>query len=110
MCRRGFADPTIVADVLDVISDISRGGDRLWKPLSINLAELAREVRAKGRLSGAFAEGRRVLGAQHGHFVREARDHAERRILITSDRLGTAAKQAIIIPVVLGAVRQSKGT
>ena len=40
-------DPTIVADVIDVLSDISRGGDRLWKPLSINLAELAREVRAK---------------------------------------------------------------
>jgi cardiolipin synthase len=39
-------EPTIVADVIDVLSDISRGGDRLWKPLSINLAELAREVRA----------------------------------------------------------------
>jgi hypothetical protein len=44
-----------------------------------------------------------VLGAQHGHFVREARDYAARRIFVTSHRLGTAAKQAVIVPAVAAA-------
>ncbi len=101
-------DQNIVADLLDVLSDLSRGRDRLWKPLAVNLAKLAREVRLRPRLGGAHADGCLVLGAQHGHFVREARDHATRRILVTSHRLGTAAKQAVIVPAV-AAARDRKG-
>jgi hypothetical protein len=96
-------DPDIVADVLDVLSDLSRGRDGLWKPLTVLLATLASEIRARPRLAGARADGCLVLGAQHGHFVREARDHAARRIFVTSHRLGTAAKQAVIIPAVAAA-------
>ena len=96
-------DPDIVADVLDMLSDLSRGRDGLWKPLTVHLAKVAREVRARPRLAGARADGCLVLGAQHGHFVREARDHAARRIFVTSHRLGMAAKQAIIIPAVAAA-------
>jgi cardiolipin synthase len=101
-------EPDIVADVLDILSDLSRGRDGLWKPLTVDFAKLAREVRARPRLAGARAEGCLVLGAQHGHFVREARDNAARRIFVTSHRLGTAAKQAIIIPAV-AAARDRRG-
>jgi cardiolipin synthase len=69
-------DPEIVADVLDILSDLSRGRDGLWKPLTVHLATLAQEVRARPRLAGVRTEGCLVLGAQHGHFVREARDRA----------------------------------
>jgi len=101
-------DPEIVADVLDILSDLSCGRDGLWKPLTIHLATLAREVRSRPRLAGVRTEGCLVLGAQHGHFVREARDRAQKRILVASRRLGVAAKQAIIIPAV-AAARDRRG-
>lgn len=101
-------DPSIVADVLDILSDLSRGRDGLWKPLTVHLATLAREVRARPRLAGARTDACLVLGAQHGHFVREARDHAVKRIFVVSHRLGMAAKQAIIIPA-MAAARDRRG-
>lgn len=96
-------DPQIVADVLDVLTDLSRGRDGLWKPLTIRLATMAREVRGHPALAGARLNASLVLGAQHGHFVREARDHAVKRIFVTSHRFGAAAKQAVIIPAIAAA-------
>jgi cardiolipin synthase A/B len=52
---------------------------------------------------GAHVDACLVLGNQHGHYVREARDHTARRIFVTSHRLGTAAKQAVIIPAIAAA-------
>ena len=93
----------LVADVLDVVADLSRGRDGLWKPITVELATLAREGRGRPRLGGPRTEGCLVLGAQHGHFVRQARDSARKRIFVSSHRLGLAAKQAIIIPAMAAA-------
>lgn len=101
-------DPEVVADVLDIVADLSRGRDGLWKPITVKLSTLAREIRGRSRLAGARAEGCLVLGAQHGHFVRQARDSAQKRIFVSSHRLGLAARQAIIIPAV-AAARDRRG-
>lgn len=101
-------DPEIVADALDIVADLSRGRDGLWKPITVELATLAREVRGRPRLGGARTDGCLVLGAQHGHFVRQARDSARKRIFVSSHRLGLAAKQAIIIPA-MAAARDRRG-
>jgi hypothetical protein len=101
-------DPEVVADVLDIVADLSRGRDGVWKPITVELATLAREVRGRPRLAGARTEGCLVLGAQHGHFVRQARDSARKRIFVSSHRLGLAAKQAIIIPA-MAAARDRRG-
>jgi cardiolipin synthase len=101
-------DPEVVADVLDIVADLSRGRGGIWKPITVELATLAREVRGRPRLAGARTEGCLVLGAQHGHFVRQARDSAEKRIFVSSHRLGLAARQAIIIPA-MAAARDRRG-
>ncbi|MGK9055252.1 phospholipase D-like domain-containing protein [Neorhizobium petrolearium] len=96
-------DPQIVADVLDVLTDLSLGRDSFWKPLTTRLGTIARDVRSRPPLAGARLTASVVLGAQHGHFVREARDRAAQRIFVASHRLGAAAKQAVIIPAVAAA-------
>ena len=96
-------DPEIVADVLDAVSELSQGWDGLWTPLTISLSTWAREVRSRPPLMGARLQASLVFGAQHGQLVREARDNAKRRIFVASHRLGSSAKQAIIIPAIAAA-------
>ncbi len=100
-------DSEMVADVTDVLVELSRGSNGLWKPLSTGLATLARNVRRQPLISGSRAEACIVLGAQHGHFVRVARDTAQRRILVTSHRLSNVANQSVIIPAIAAATSKS---
>ncbi|MEQ8961385.1 MAG: phospholipase D-like domain-containing protein, partial [Coleofasciculus sp. C2-GNP5-27] len=83
--------------------ELSRGKNGLWKPLTINLAAFARNVRGYPSISGSRVEATLVLGAQHGHFIREARDQANQRIFATSQRFGSSAKQSVIIPAMAAA-------
>jgi cardiolipin synthase len=96
-------EPVIVADLLDVLADLSCGREKLWKPITVELAALAREVRSRPKLAGARTDACLVLGAQHGHCVRMARDQARKRIFVASHRLGVAGKQSVIIPAIAAA-------
>lgn len=94
-----FSDPRVVAPLIQQIADLSCGPSGVWNSLTNELASLADAVRRR-RLpaQGPSANVAIVLGAQHGHFVRHARDSAARRLFVTSHRLGAVTRPAIVVP------------
>ena len=100
-----FSDPGVVAAVLEQIADLTRGYDRHWTELTSEMARLAGEARNQRIPAGLRAKVTLVLGPQHAQFVRLARDHATKRIFVTSHRLGAATRAAVIVPAIT-AVRE----
>lgn len=95
-----FSDPRVVAAVLEQVADLTRGGDRHWTELTGEMARLAADARALKAPPGVKAKVSLVLGPQHAQFVRMARDGAQRRLFVTSHRLGSAARPSVIIPAI----------
>lgn len=99
-------DPRVVAAVLEQVSDLTRGHDGHWTELTSEIARLAVETRRQRLPSvGSKAQVRIVLGPQHAQFVRMARDQAEKRVFVTSHRLGAATRAGFIVPAI-AAVRE----
>jgi cardiolipin synthase A/B len=99
-------DPLLCADVVDQLAELSRA-DGHWTPLTNHFARLAFDIRREPAPSTGRAEGRLVLGHQHAGFMRMARDHAEKRIVVTSHRIGSAGRPAVLVPVMAAAERKS---
>jgi len=99
-------DPQIVSDVLQTLAKLSRGNDGHWVPLTTDLAHLSTVVGKQRKPSGITVHAALVLGAEHGHFVREARDNAKSRIFVTSHRLSEVGNRAIVLPAVAAAQDQ----
>lgn len=95
-----FTDPEVVACILEQVADLSRGYDGHWTELTSNIARLAAEARSQRPPSGLKANVTVVVGAQHAEFMRLARDEASKRIFITSHRLGSAARAAVLVPAI----------
>ena len=93
-------NPAIVADVVDQLAELSRGADGHWTDLTNNLAYMASSLRRRPAPSGTHAEAAIVLGPQHAHYVRQARDQAQNRLFVTSHQLGAAARPAVVIPAI----------
>lgn len=93
-----FSDPRVVALLLQQLADLSSGPSGVWNSLTNELAALVGSVRRRRPAAGPSADVAIVLGAQHGHFVRHARDSAERRLFVTSHQLGAATRPAIVVP------------
>lgn len=94
-------DPAIVADLLFQAAELSRGRDGHWTELTSELAAYAaqqgRHTPSEAKPSQPFA--RLVLGPAHKRLVLQARAQADTHIIVTSHRLSTAARQAVIIPL-----------
>ncbi|WP_233828878.1 phospholipase D-like domain-containing protein [Paraburkholderia sp. ZP32-5] len=95
-----FADPQVVATILEQLADLSRGHDRHWTELTSEMARLAAEARRQRPPSGSKAKVAIVLGPQHAQFGRLARDEAVSRIFVTSHKLGAAIRTAVIVPAI----------
>lgn len=95
-----FSDPYIVSKIMEKVTDLSRGYDGHWTELANEFAKLAVEIRSQKPQPGSKAKVSLVLGAQHAFFMRKARDSAKERIFITSHRLGSATKAAVVVPAV----------
>lgn len=93
-----FSDPRVVSLLLQQLADLSSGPSGVWNSLTNELASLAGSVRRRRPPAGPSADVAIVLGAQHGHFVRQARDSAVRRLFVTSHQLGAATRPAIVVP------------
>jgi phosphatidylserine/phosphatidylglycerophosphate/cardiolipin synthase-like enzyme len=96
-------DPRLVAGVLDQLAELTCGSDGHWTELTNDIARMADEARHRKTVTGARAELTIVLGPQHAQYVREARDHAVNRLFVTSHRLGSANRAAIIVPAIAAA-------
>jgi cardiolipin synthase len=96
-------DPLLVADVVDQFAELSRGLDGHWTDATNYFARLGSDIRRETAPSGARAEANLVLGPDHAAYVRQARDTAERRLFVTSHRLGAAGRPAVVLPAVAAA-------
>ena len=100
VCAR-LRDAAIVADLLFQAAELSCGRDGHWTELTSELAayaaQLARDARTEVKPSQPFA--RLVLGPAHKAFILQAKARAKSRIFVTSHRISTAARQAVLIPL-----------
>ena len=93
-------DPMVVADVVDQMAELSKGGRGHWSSLTQDLASISAALRKK---AGPVARGRSsvqvVVGSTHAEMVRKARDESRSRILVLSHRWGTAATPIVLAPL-----------
>jgi cardiolipin synthase A/B len=96
-------DPIMVAIVVEQLAELSRGMDGHWTELTNELARLATLIRLRRSSGGAVGQASLVLGAQHAHYVRQARDEALRRVFVTSHRFSATGRPAVVIPAIAAA-------
>lgn len=91
-------DPEMVSDLVYVAAELSRGAHGLWTSLTTSLAQFADEARRGPVPSGPKVMGRLVIGPQHKAYIRDARDHAKKSMIVASHQLAPAARQAVLVP------------
>ena len=92
-------DPHLVADVIDQVAELSRSGNGHWTNLTSELVAQAENLRMQKGATEGKAEVSVLLGSGHAETVREARDKAEKQIVIASHRFAGAARSLILEPV-----------
>jgi PLD-like domain len=92
-------DPQLVADVIDQVAELSRGGNGHWTNLTSELVAQAEDLRMQTAATEGKAEISVLLGSGHAESVREARDRAEKQIVIASHRFAGAARSLVLEPV-----------
>ncbi len=100
VCVR-LRDPAIVSDLLFQAAELSRGRDGHWTDLTSELASFAAQLSKHARLEVKPSQpyARLVLGPAHKPLVLEAKRAARASIFVTSHRISTAARQAVIVPL-----------
>jgi cardiolipin synthase len=101
-------DPLLCAEVIDLLAELSRAGqDGHWTPLTNHFARLAFDVRREATPSTGRAEGKLVFGHDHASYMRMARDQATSRIVVTSHRIGSAGRPAVLVPAMAAVERNN---
>jgi cardiolipin synthase A/B len=96
-------DPRVVAKILDQLAALTLGADGHWTELTSDFARMSADAQGIQAPAGARGEIAIVLGPQHGHYVRTARDTAISRLFVTSHRMGAVNRPAVIIPAITAA-------
>jgi cardiolipin synthase A/B len=96
-------DPIMVALVIEQAAELSRGTDGHWTELTNELARLAILIRLNRPSGSALGRASLVLGEQHAHYVRQARDEALRRMFVTNHRFSATGRPAVVIPAIAAA-------
>ena len=97
-------DPAVVSELAYAAAELSRGAHGLWTSLTTSLAQFADEARRAPAPPGPRAMGRLVIGPEHKAYVRDARDHAQRSMIVASHLLAPAARQAVLVPALAAPV------
>ena len=96
-------DPIILGEAVGHLGSLSLGMDGLWTPLAVDLTTLGRKIASMPRGNGRTAPMRLLLAPDHSALVLDARDRAQRRITVTSHRIGIAGRPMVILPVLAAA-------
>lgn len=100
-------DPRLVGDLLYLLTELVKGSDGDWTPLSLEFAGLASRASQETTPAVQSARAQLVIGPVHGEFVRKARDTAHRRIIVASHRLSEVANAAVIVPAMRAAGKRN---
>lgn len=100
-------DPVLVGELLAHLSAMANAHDGLWSQTAATFSALSRRIAAMPRGPGRTAKMRILLAPEHAELVLHARDNARKRILVTSHRLGIAAKPMVVVPA-LAAHRENQ--
>lgn len=92
-------DYQLVADVIDQIAELSRGGNGHWTELTSSLVAQAVNLRSQRSQHEGKASVFVLLGSDHAELIREARDTADKNLVIASHRFAGAANNLILAPV-----------
>lgn len=92
-------DYQLVADVIDQVAELSRGGNGHWTNLTSDLVAQAVNLRSQHSQHVGKASACVLLGSGHAELVREARDTADKSLVIASHRFAGAATNLILAPV-----------
>jgi phosphatidylserine/phosphatidylglycerophosphate/cardiolipin synthase-like enzyme len=92
-------DYLLVADVIDQVAELSRGGNGHWTNLTSDLVAQAVNLRSQRAQHEGKASVCVLLGSDHAELVREARDTADKSLVIASHRFAGAANNLILAPV-----------
>jgi phosphatidylserine/phosphatidylglycerophosphate/cardiolipin synthase-like enzyme len=98
-------DPHLVADVIDQLAELSRGGNGHWTELTSDLVAQAETLRKQQPTPEGKAEVSVLLGTGHAELVREARDKANKQIVIASNKFAGAARNLVLEPLLSAAKR-----
>jgi hypothetical protein len=93
-----FTDPLMVGEIAGQLSTLSIGASGHWSTLTRDLAGQAANLRRQAQPSGRRLQATLVLGAEHGRYMRLARDQAKKRIVVASHRFSEAAETTVLIP------------
>lgn len=97
-------NPEIVADVVDQMAELSKGARGHWTDLTNNLAALSANLRSsKHSIVSGNAYAKIIIGSDHPHMVRKARDESQRRIFVSSHRFGIAGQSIVLEPALAAA-------
>lgn len=101
--RHPHAVARVAQEFAELIFDISTSSDT-----ASDLTSLARTLRTHVAAEGE-AEMRLVRGDEHAGLMRQARETADKSIIVGGDRLGSAAEARTIIPMMAAAKRLVQG-
>lgn len=96
-------DSRLAGRIVNHVAAMSLGSRGVWHPLADELTVLARRIASSKPGSGRKAKVRILLSPDHASIPLEARDHAKKRIAITSHRIGIAGLPMAIVPAVTAA-------
>ena len=96
-------DPQLVGRIVNHLAAMSLGSRGVWHTLADELTVLGRRIASIKPPSGRRAKVRILLSPDHAALPLEARDHAKKRIAITSHRIGIAGLPMAIVPAVTAA-------
>jgi phosphatidylserine/phosphatidylglycerophosphate/cardiolipin synthase-like enzyme len=98
-----LSDPRLVAVIIEQLAELTRGSDGHWTDLTTDFARTAADVRGQQGPSGTRAKMAVVLGPQHSHYIRKARDTSREHIFVLSHLMGAATRPAVIVPAIAAA-------
>lgn len=89
-------DPQIVADVVDKFARLVCAENGIWSDLATDFVNLSKLLRKQPSMGIANATARLVVGPRHGDYILQARDAAQKRVFLTSHRLGSIANPSVL--------------
>jgi cardiolipin synthase A/B len=93
-------DATIVRDVVRCLVDLAQAHSGVLTPLASDLYCIAESLAEQSPPANPNAKASLVISAEHNDYMLRARDEANRRILVTSHRLGRSGRPGVLIPLI----------